>query len=89
MKKEAINPIKTLSPFFTATVVSLTFLAPLQTADAQPMPLTDDQMHAIGVDAYLYFYPLISYDITRLYSTNVEPGKEPLKAPMNMFASAE
>ena len=46
--------------------------------------ITEQEAHAIGVDAYLYFYPLISYDITRLYSTNVEPNKEPLKAPMNI-----
>jgi hypothetical protein len=51
--------------------------------------VTEEEARAIGVDAYLYFYSLISYDITRLYSTNIEPGKEPLKAPMNMFASAE
>jgi len=50
--------------------------------------ITEEEAHAIGVDAYLYFYPLISFDVTRLYSTNIEPGKEPLKAPMNTFASA-
>jgi hypothetical protein len=51
--------------------------------------ITEREAHDIGVNAYLYFYPLISYDITRLYSTNIEPDKEPLKAPMNMFASAK
>jgi hypothetical protein len=50
--------------------------------------ITEEEAHAIGVDAYLYFYPIISFDITRLYSTNIEPGKEPLKGPMNTFASA-
>src|ERR1017187_9973259 len=50
--------------------------------------LTEEQAHAIGVDAYLYFYPLISADITRLTSTNIEAGKEPLKGPMNTFSSA-
>jgi hypothetical protein len=50
--------------------------------------LTEEQAHAIGVDAYLYFYPLISADITRLTSTNIDAGKEPLKGPMNTFASA-
>jgi hypothetical protein len=50
--------------------------------------ITEEEAHAIGVNAYLYFYPLISFDITRLYSTNVEPNKEPLKGPMNTFASA-
>jgi hypothetical protein len=31
--------------------------------------ITEEEAHAIGVDAYLYFYPIISFDITRLYST--------------------
>jgi len=50
--------------------------------------ITEEEAHAIGVDAYLYFYPLISFDVTRLYSTNIEPNKEPLKSPMNTFANA-
>jgi len=49
--------------------------------------LTEEQAHAIGVDAYLYFYPLITMDITRKQSTNIEPGKEFGKGPMNMFVS--
>ena len=27
--------------------------------------ITDDEAHAIGVDAYLYFYPIVTMDITR------------------------
>jgi hypothetical protein len=50
--------------------------------------ITEAEAHAIGVDAFLYFYPLISTDITRLTSTNIEAGKEPLKGPMNRFVSA-
>ncbi|MFY9943128.1 MAG: DUF1254 domain-containing protein, partial [Desulfobacterales bacterium] len=45
------------------------------------------EARAIAVDAYIYFYPLVSMDITRLQSTNVEPGKEFGKGPMNMFVS--
>jgi hypothetical protein len=47
--------------------------------------ITEQEAHAIGVDAYLYFYPLLSMDITRKQFTNIEPGKEPVKGPMNMF----
>src|SRR5580700_9791161 len=50
--------------------------------------ITEAEARAIGVDAYLYFYPLLSADITRLSSTNIEAGKEPLKGPMNTFVSA-
>jgi hypothetical protein len=56
----------------------LTFtLAPI--AKAETAPITEEEAHAIGVDAYLYFYPLITMDLTRLQFTNAEPGKDPLK----------
>ena len=39
------------------------------------------------MDAYIYFYPLLSMDISRKTFTNVEPGKEFGKGPMNMFTN--
>src|SRR5580692_2338426 len=52
-----------------------------------PVPeLKAGEAHAIGVDAYLYFYPLILMDLTRRQSTNIlmpEFGK----GPMNMFVN--
>lgn len=49
--------------------------------------ITAEEAHAIGVDAYVYFYPLLTMDITRKQFTNIEPGKEFGKGPMNMFVS--
>ncbi len=48
--------------------------------------LTADEAHAIGVDAYIYFYPLILMDLTRKQLTNID---EPAfgKGPMNTFVS--
>ena len=43
------------------------------------------EAHAIGVDAYVYFYPLVTMDVTRKQFTNFEPGKVPGRGPMNMF----
>ena len=37
--------------------------------------ISEQEAHAIGVDAYLYFYPLVTMDLTRRQLTNVEPGK--------------
>jgi hypothetical protein len=50
-------------------------------------PVTPDEAHAIALEAYVYFYPLLTMDITRKQFTNIEPGKEFGKGPMNMFVS--
>src|SRR5450432_3854641 len=57
-----------------------------QTALAQ-VAITEQEAHAIGVDAYVYFYSLLSMDVTRKQFTNIEPGKEFGKGPMNMFVN--
>lgn len=54
---------------------------------AQKPSLTEQEARAIGVEAYLYFYPLVSMDITRRQITNVALGKEFGKGPMNVFVS--
>jgi hypothetical protein len=54
-------------------------------AQAQAAPITEQEAHAIATDAYVYFYPLITMDVTRKQFTNIEPGKELGKGPMNMF----
>jgi hypothetical protein len=56
-------------------------------AAAGQAAITEEEARSIGVDAYLYFYPLITMDVTRLQFTNVEPGKEIDKGPMNTFAN--
>ena len=63
------------------------WLMPGLPASAQTA-ITEQEAHAIAVDAYLYFYPLVSMDVTRKQSTNVEPGKEFGKGPMNLFTNA-
>ena len=48
--------------------------------------VSPEEAHAIGVEAYLYFYPLVSMDITRKQLTNIERAQG-LSAPMNTFAN--
>jgi hypothetical protein len=76
MKKLAVHAIRTLSPLFaTAALAFVSAPISIDTAKAQ-QSITEQEAHAIGVNAYLYFYPLLSVDITRRQSINVEPGKE-------------
>src|SRR6516225_5165269 len=66
---------------------SLAHLTRAQTAQGgAETPSTEQEAHAIGVAAYLYFYPLVTMDLTRKQLTNAEPGKG-FAGPMNMFAN--
>ena len=57
-------------------------------AMAAPAPaITEQEAHSIAVDAYVYFYSLLSMDITRKQFTNVQPGKDNFKGPMNTFVN--
>jgi hypothetical protein len=58
----------------------------LSTTVPKAEPVTEQQAHAIGVDSYLYFYPLVTMDLTRKQLSNVEPGKG-LGGPMNAFVN--
>jgi len=68
-------------------LINVGFFAALATPIIAQPAITEQEAHAIGVDAYLYFYPLITMDLTRKQSTSIEPGKEIGKGPMNMFVS--
>ncbi|MGZ8401322.1 MAG: DUF1254 domain-containing protein [Methyloceanibacter sp.] len=65
-------------------MLSLMFLPALM---PEAQAITEDEAHSIGVDAYLYFYPLVTMDITRKQLTNMEPGAGSLGGPMNRFAN--
>jgi hypothetical protein len=88
MNNQAFHAIRTLSRFFATATVALTFVsAPISidTAKAQ-QSTTEQEAQAIGVDAYLYFYSLITMDITRQQISNTEPGKG-FGGPMNSFVN--
>jgi len=48
--------------------------------------VTEDEARAIGVDAYLYLYSLVTMDLTRLQFTNVETPHA-FEGPMNVFVN--
>ena len=44
------------------------------------------EAYEIGLEAYVYFYPALSIDVTRRQGTNLEPDKKPGFGPMNTFS---
>jgi hypothetical protein len=42
--------------------------------------------HQLGVEAYLYLYPLVTMEVSRRQMTNVAAGTGPGRAPMGQFA---
>src|SRR5262249_49654488 len=62
--------------------MALPIAAPDAVADD---PVTDKEAGEIAVEAYIYFYPLITMDVTRRQATGVEAGKMPGRGPMNSF----
>jgi hypothetical protein len=54
---------------------------------AMAAAVTEEEAHAIGVDAYLYFYSLITMDLTRKQLTNQKPTPGGIGGPMNHFAN--
>jgi hypothetical protein len=59
------------------------------TTAARAQGITPEEAHAIAVDAYVYFYPLVTMDITRRQLTNTEPGKSEIGGPMNAFTNVK
>ena len=51
----------------------LAALAPVSALRAAD--ITEEKAHGIGVDAYVYFYPLVTMDVTRKQLTNIEAGQ--------------
>jgi len=54
-------------------------------ASAAPT-VSEEEAHAIGVEAYLYLYSLVTMDLTRLQFTNVEKV-DGFSGPMNVFVN--
>lgn len=57
-----------------------------QPSEAQGQTITAEEASAIATDAYIYFYPLVTMDVTRKQLTNMKVG-EGIGGPMNMFVN--
>jgi hypothetical protein len=69
-----------------ANVIAASIVSLAAYGAAAQSAITEQEAHAIGVTAYLYFYPLITMDVTRKQPTNVE-RVEGIHGPMNTFVS--
>ena len=47
--------------------------------------INEQEAHEIGMEAYVYLYPLVLMDMTRRNNINYEPGQKQGVGPMNMF----
>ena len=78
----------TKRPFLTRTLTCVLIAAGSLhvSLSSHAESISPEEAHAIGVEAYLYFYSLVTMDITRKQLTNVERA-EGISAPMNTFAN--
>jgi hypothetical protein len=71
--------IRIISAFFLTI-----FFTSLHSADTPK--LTEEQALALGTEAYIYAYPLVTMEMTRRVMTNI-PAATDEKAPMGQFAN--
>src|SRR5262249_53068443 len=74
------------SRFGSALAVAALLAAGSPAALRAAEPITEAAAHAIGVQAYVYLYPLVTMDITRRQLTNVARA-EGISAPPNALAN--
>jgi hypothetical protein len=79
LRKQAIS--RALSAALAVGAV----MGPSISADAQNAPISEQEAHAIGVDAYLYFYSPVTMDLTRRQMTNAPADKGFGSGPPNTF----
>jgi hypothetical protein len=68
-------------------IAAALLLASLSAGGEAQAAVTEEEAHAIGVDAYLYFYSPVTMDLTRKQLTNQEPTPGGIGGPMNSFAN--
>ena len=76
--------MKRTAILFSMSLLAALTSAPCANAQAGAPAIPEAEARAIAVDAYIYFYPLVSMDLTRKQLINMPPGAG-LGGPMNTF----
>src|ERR1700737_415462 len=64
-------------------------LTPPAVAQTGSAAISEGEAPALGGDAYVFLYSLVTMEVTRKQLTNVEPGPGVFGGPMNMFVNVE
>jgi len=48
--------------------------------------MSESELASIATEAYVFLYPLVTMELTRKQTTNIEAGRMPGRGPMNEFA---
>ena len=76
--------MKRTAILFSMSLLAALTSAPCANAQAGAPAIPEAEARSIAVDAYIYFYPLVSMDLTRKQLINMPPGAG-LGGPMNTF----
>jgi hypothetical protein len=49
------------------------------------LPAYEPSLTAVAAESYIFLYPLVTMELTRLQATNIEAGRLPGRGPMNEF----
>ncbi|MBB4041581.1 hypothetical protein GGR34_003258 [Microvirga flocculans] len=55
--------------------------------ETRAQPLSEAEAQTIAIEAYVYFYPMVTMDVTRRQLINMDPRVDGIGGPMNAFVN--